>query len=141
MKSINECTLLGNITRDPDLRYTPNGNAVINFSVATNRQWIDKSSGEKKEAVDYHNVVFWGKVAEMIGQFATKGSRILVKGRLQTRSWEKDGVKKYTTEIIGNDFITFDKKAVGTKPSEGKLTTEKTVTANDLSSEQHDIPF
>jgi len=118
MRNINQVTLLGNITRSPEVRYTPNGNAVISFSIATNRDWTDKTSGEKKTAVDYHNIVFWGKVAELIAQYSEKGSRILVQGRLQTRSWDKDGVKRYTTEIIGNDFVLFDKKSGVAKPIE-----------------------
>ena len=119
MKCLNQATLLGNLTRDPELRYTPNGNAVIGFSIATNRQWTDKESGEKKEAVDFHDIVFWGKAAEIISQFVHKGTKILVQGRLQTRSWEKDGVKRYKTEIVGNDFVLFDKKPdVAAKPAE-----------------------
>lgn len=106
MRSINEVTILGNLTRDPDLRKTQGGKSVVSFSVATNREWYDKESQEKKEAVDYHNVVFWGKPAELIDQYSQKGSKILVKGRLQTRSYEdKEGNKKYVTEIIGSDFV------------------------------------
>ena len=127
MKSINQVTLLGNLTRNPELRYTPNGNAVIGFSIATNRQWTDKTSGEKKDAVDYHDIVFWGKAAEIINQYVKKGSKILVQGRLQTRSWEgKDNVKRYKTEIIGSDFVLFDKKPEGKQPAEEKPTTEET---------------
>ena len=111
MKSLNQVTLLGNLTRDPELRYTPNGNAVISFSIATNRQWFNKETQEKTEYVDYHDIVFWAKAAEIISQFVSKGSKILVQGRLQTRSWEgKDGVKRYKTEIVGNDFVLFGKK-------------------------------
>lgn len=110
MKNINQVTLLGNITKDPVLKYIPSGDAVINFSIATNRSWIDKTTKEKKEVAEFHNIVFWGKVAELINQYSGKGSRILVQGRLQTRSWEKDGVKRYITEIVGNDFVIFDKK-------------------------------
>jgi len=109
MKSINQVTLLGNITRDPELRYTPNENPVISFSIATNRQWVNKETQEKQEFTDYHDIVFWGKAAEIISQFVSKGSKILVQGRLQNRSWEgKDGVKRYKTEIIGNDFVLLD---------------------------------
>ncbi len=117
MKCLNQCTLLGNLTRDPELRYTPDGKAVISFSVATNRQWT-LESGEKKESTDYHDIVFWGKSAEIIGQFVKKGTKILIQGRLQTRSWEKEGQKRYKTEIVGDDFVLFDKMAepVSEKP-------------------------
>ena len=126
MKSLNQVTLLGNLTRDPELRYTPNGNPVIGFSIATNRQWTNKETQEKQEFVDYHDIVFWGKAAEIISQYIRKGSKILVQGRLQTRSWEgKDGIKRYKTEIVGNDFVLFGKKgdeapakAVPAKPEE-----------------------
>ena len=112
MKSINQVTLLGNLTRNPVLRYTPNGTAVINFSIATNRSYKDKETDEWKDLVDYHNIVFWSKSAEIISQYCLKGSKILVQGRLQTRSWEgKDGVKRYTTEIVGQDFILLTPKS------------------------------
>jgi single-strand DNA-binding protein len=146
LKSINQVTLLGNLTREPELRYTPSGNAVIGFSIATNRQWLDKETKEKKEAVDYHDIVFWGKSAEIISQFVGKGSKILVQGRLQTRSWEKEGIKHYKTEIVGDEFILFDKKQ-GTEPTatEGQPTEvvaepEMTGTKSDEVN-PNDIPF
>ena len=145
MKNINQCILLGNITRSPELKYTQTGTAILRFSIATNRQWTDKESGEKKEAVDYHNLVFWGKLAELVSQFTDKGSRILVQGRLQTRSWEKDGVKKYMTEIIGSDFVTFDKKSsekpVGDKPVEEEPVEETEKEKMDENINPEDIPF
>ncbi|MCK5016401.1 MAG: single-stranded DNA-binding protein [Candidatus Peribacteraceae bacterium] len=109
MHSVNQATLLGNLTRDPELRYTPSGNAVISFAIATNRYWKN-DAGEKQEAVDYHNIVFWGKAAEIIAQYVSKGNKIYIQGRLQTRSWEKDGVKKYSTEVVGKDFILLTPK-------------------------------
>ena len=149
MKSLNQCTLLGNLTRDPELRYTPNGNAVISFSIATNRQWFNKETQEKQEFVDYHDIVFWAKAAEIISQFVSKGSKILVQGRLQTRSWEgKDGVKRYKTEIIGNDFVLFGSKgdakpAGAVKPEEAPAEVEPEPTEGDKSEEVNpdDIPF
>ncbi len=100
---INKAIIYGNLTRDPELKALPNGNAVVNFSVATNETWKDKS-GAKQERVEYHNVVFYGKVAEVINQYCKKGSGIYVEGSMQTRSWEKDGVKQYKTEIVGSNF-------------------------------------
>lgn len=111
MKSINQVTLLGNLTRDPELRYTPSGTAVINFSIATNRSYKDKETDEWKEVADYHDVVFWAKSAEIIAQYLTKGKKVLVQGRLQTRSWEtKEGRKRYKTEVVGRDFILLSPK-------------------------------
>ena len=111
MKSVNSVTLLGNLTRDPDLRYTPSGAAVISFSIATNRSYKDKKTDQWVETADFHNVVFWAKAAEIISQFCFKGSKIYVVGRLQTRSWDdKQGVKKYKTEVVGRDFVLLTPK-------------------------------
>jgi len=106
MKSVNQVSLLGNLTRDPVLRHTASDTPVLSFSIATNREWFDKNTQEKKEAVDYHNIVFWGKAAEIINQFASKGKKMYITGRLQTRKWEnKEGATVYTTEVVGRDFI------------------------------------
>lgn len=126
MKSINQVTLLGNITRDPEMRYTPSGAAVINFSIATNRSYKDSTSGEYKEVADFHNVVFWAKAAEIIGQYCSKGDKICVQGRLQTRSWEaKDGSKRYTTEVVGQDFILLTPKGDTAEPAKEPETVSK----------------
>jgi single-strand DNA-binding protein len=103
---------MGNLTKDPVLKYTPNGVAVISFSMATNRTWIDKATGEKKEDVQYHNVVFWQKSAEVISQYVFKGNALLIQGRLQTRSWDdkQTGTKRYTTEIVGEAFWLLTQK-------------------------------
>jgi single-strand DNA-binding protein len=145
-KSINQVTILGNLTKDTDLRYTPNGNAVISFSIATNRQWINKETNEKQEAVDYHDIVFWGKAAEIISQFVRKGSKILVQGRLQTRSWEgKDEVKRYKTEIVGNDFILLDNKGKETPEKISVESTEEVMISEEgeekAEIDYNDIPF
>ncbi len=100
---LNRATIIGNLTRDPELKSTPAGVKVVNFSVATNRVWFDQNR-QKQEATDYHNVVAFGKPAETIAQYMKKGSSIYVEGRLQTRSWEQDGKKNYRTEIIADRF-------------------------------------
>ena len=98
-RSLNKVQLIGNLTRDPELRYTPAGTAVCTFSVATNRQWTT-DSGEKKEDAEFHRVVAWNKLAEICSQMLKRGSRVFVEGRLQTREWEgQDGNKRNTTEI------------------------------------------
>jgi len=114
--SLNRAQIVGNVTRDPELRYTPNGQAVCSFGVATNRRWKDKD-GNNQEQAEFHNIVSWGKLAELMGQLVHKGTKIYVEGRLQTRTWEgQDGNKRNRTEIVMDDFIVFTPK--GALPSE-----------------------
>jgi single-strand DNA-binding protein len=109
-RSLNRVQLIGNLTRDPELRYTPNGNAVVTFSLATNRNWTT-DSGEKREEVDFHRIVAWNKLAELCSQFLTKGRKVYVEGRLSTRNWTaQDGSQKSTTEVIIDDMILLDNK-------------------------------
>lgn len=110
MKDLNMVFLMGNLTRDPELRYTPSGQAVTTCTIATNRQWSDKDSGDKKEQAEFTDVVVWGKMAENVANYLKKGRRVHVIGRLQTRSWEaQDGSKKYKTEVIATDVTFLDK--------------------------------
>lgn len=99
-RGINRAILIGNLGNDPDLRYLPNGNAVCNVTLATSDSWKDKNTGQLQERTEWHRVVFFGKLAEIAGQYLRKGSKIYVEGRLQTREWEKDGIKRYTTEVV-----------------------------------------
>lgn len=103
-KDFNQAIILGNLTRDPELRQTPSGQSVASFAVATNRSWQDPQSGDKKDAVEFHDVVAWGKLGELVSNYLSKGRKVLVVGRLQTRSWEADGVKKQRTEIVATDI-------------------------------------
>lgn len=115
--SLNKVLLIGNLTRDPELRSTPSGQSVANFSVATNRVWKDPQSGEKKEAVEFHNIVMWRRLAEIAGQYLHKGSKIFLEGRLQTRSWQdQSGNKKYMTEIVAENMQMLDRKPQGGTP-------------------------
>lgn len=109
-RSLNRVQLIGNLTRDPELRYTPNGTAVCSFGLATNRSWtID--SGEKKDETEFHRIVAWNKLAELCSQFLAKGRKVYVEGRLQTRQWEgQDGAQKQSTEIVISDMILLDSK-------------------------------
>jgi single-strand DNA-binding protein len=100
---LNKVTLYGNLTRDPEVKALPSGQQVANFSIATNRTYKDKN-GQKQEQVEYHNVVAFGRTAEVIGQYVKKGRPLFVEGRLQTRSWETEGKKNYRTEIIVENF-------------------------------------
>lgn len=112
---LNRAIIIGNLTRDPELKSLPSGIRVASFSVATNRVWKDKN-GVKQENVDFHNIVVFGKQAEIVGQYMKKGSSILVEGRMQTRSWDDaSGVKKYRTEIIA-DRIQFGPRPTGAGP-------------------------
>lgn len=107
--SLNRAQLIGNLTSDPEVRQIPNGRTVASFSVATNSSWTD-SNGQKQDKAEFHNIVCWGKLAEIIGQFLKKGRKIYVEGRLQTRNWEgEDGVKRYRTEIVADNIIMLDK--------------------------------
>lgn len=109
---LNKAFVFGNLTRDPELRSLPSGVQVTSFSVATNRVWKDKE-GAKQEATEYHNIVVFGRQAETSAQYLKKGSSVLIEGRLQTRSWESDGVKKYRTEIVA-DRVQFGPRSAGT---------------------------
>jgi single-strand DNA-binding protein len=103
MASVNKVIIVGNLGRDPETRYMPNGEAVTNIAVATTESWKDKGSGEKKELTEWHRITFYRKLAEIAGQYLKKGSQIYVEGRLQTRKWtDKEGVERYTTEIIAD---------------------------------------
>lgn len=105
MAGLNKVQLIGNLGRDPEIRYTPSGVAVANFSIATSETWTDKNTQEKKTKTEWHRIVFWGRQAEVIGEYLSKGRQIYVEGKLQTRDWEKDGVKRYTTEVVGREFL------------------------------------
>jgi single-strand DNA-binding protein len=103
-RSLNKVLLIGNLTRDPELRYTPQGTAVASFGLATNREWV--SEGVKKEAADFHNIVAWNKLGELCSQLLGKGSKVYVEGRLQTRDWvNEDGQKRYKTEVVIDEMI------------------------------------
>lgn len=109
-RSLNRVQLIGNLTRDPELRYTPSGTAVCSFSIATNRSWTTEA-GEKKDEAEFHRIVAWNKLAEICSQFLVKGRKVYVEGRLSTRSWStQDGTQKSTTEIIISDMILLDSK-------------------------------
>ncbi|MCI0422481.1 MAG: single-stranded DNA-binding protein, partial [Acidobacteria bacterium] len=108
--SVNQVTLVGRLGKDPELKYTQGGDAVANFSVATDETWKDKS-GEKQQRTEWHNIVAWKKLAEICGQYLRKGSQVLIQGRLQTRKWEdKDGNTRYTTEIVASNLVMLGKK-------------------------------
>jgi single-strand DNA-binding protein len=105
MASVNKVILIGNLGRDPEVRYAPSGSAIANITLATTRSWKDKNSGEKVDETEWHRVVFYDRLAEIAGEYLKKGKQVYIEGRLKTRKWtDKDGVEKYTTEVIANEM-------------------------------------
>jgi single-strand DNA-binding protein len=149
--SVNKVILLGRLGQDPELKYTPGGAAVCNFSVATTEAWTDKQ-GQKQEKTEWHRIVVWGKLAELCNQYLAKGRQAFIEGRLQTRSWDdKDGTKRYTTEIMAStvQFIggattgannNVDKSYNQAAPATENVSQEYQI-ANDASFAADDIPF
>jgi len=128
MASLNKVILIGNVGTEPEMRYTPGGNPVTSFSVATNRRYTDSNS-ETKEETEWFRIVAWRKLAEQCNQFLAKGRRVYVEGRLRTRNWEgQDGQKRITVEVIANRVIFLDRQAIGAPPEETEI-------------EPSDIPF
>ena len=104
-RGVNKVILVGNLGKDPEVRYSPNGGAVANITIATSESWKDKTSGEKQEKTEWHRVVFFGRLAEIAGEYLKKGAQIYIEGRLQTRKWQdKEGKDRYTTEIVANEM-------------------------------------
>ena len=153
-RGINRVILIGNLGGDPDTRYLPNGNAVTNLTLATSDSWKDKQSGQMQERTEWHRVSLFGKIAEIAGQYLTKGSKVYIEGRLQTREWEKDGVKRYTTEVIvdmGGTMQMLDSRSDSTgepsqRPPQQRQPPKANAQANmqpepDYDSFDDDIPF
>jgi len=112
-RGLNKAILIGRLGKDPEIRYTQEGRAVANFTVATNEEWKDKNTGEKKERTEWHRIVAFGKLGEICGQYLAKGRLVYIEGRLQTRSYEQEGVTKYTTEIVAGDMQMLESKNAG----------------------------
>lgn len=147
-KGVNKVILIGNCGKDPDTRYMPNGNAVTNISVATAESWTDKQSGQKQERTEWHNVVFFGRLGEIAGEYLKKGSQIYIEGKLKTESYEKDGITRYTTKIIANSMQMLGAKSgsTGSATSAAQNSNQQTnaaqpaAMANDEDFDD-DIPF
>ncbi|MBI2414801.1 single-stranded DNA-binding protein [candidate division WWE3 bacterium] len=134
-RSVNKVILIGNLTRDPELKYTPQGHAVCTFGIATNREWV--TNGEKQEAADFHNIVAWNKLGEICSQFLTKGAKTYVEGRLQTRTWQgEDGKKNYKTEIVIDEMVILSGKG-----GEGVGASAKENTGAGEDSQLNDVTF
>lgn len=145
-RGINKVILIGNLGKDPEVRYTPSGLAVANITIATSEGWKDKQSGEMQEKTEWHRVVFYQRLAEIAGEYLRKGSKVYVEGRLQTRKWQdkNTGQDRYTTEIIASEMQMLDSKGGGSadssyeKPAAATGTTDS---APALDSFDDDIPF
>ncbi|MDD4271268.1 MAG: single-stranded DNA-binding protein [Patescibacteria group bacterium] len=130
--NLNKAMIIGNLTRDPEIRTTPTGQTVASFSVATNYVWTDQS-GQKRDKAEFHNIVAWRRLAEICGQYLKKGSKIYIEGRMQTRDWVgQDGVKRYRTEIIAENMIMLDRAGAGTggsfsRPEEPPMPSEPVI--------------
>jgi len=139
-RSLNRVMLIGNLTRDPELRYTPRGTAVCTFGLATNRSWQPSDGGERQEAAEFHRIVAWQKLAELCAQLLFKGRKAFLEGRLQTRTWTgKDGQERTTTEIVIDNMIILDSRRregeggtrVFKSPSANKITADNKTTVKD----------
>ena len=114
-RGINKVILIGNLGKDPETRYMPNGGAVTNITVATSETWKDKQSGQAQERTEWHNVVFFNRLAEIAGEYLKKGSKVYLEGSLRTRKWQdKSGADRYTTEIVASEMQMLDSRAGGT---------------------------
>jgi single-strand DNA-binding protein len=119
MGDLNKVMLIGNLTKDPEAKTLPSGQSLSNFSLATNRTWKDKD-GSKKEQAEFHNIIAWGKLAEICNQYLKKGAKVYIEGRLQTRSWDdQNGVKKYRTEIIAENLSMLSSRGTSTSTGSG----------------------
>ncbi len=118
-RGVNKVILVGHLGKDPEVRYSPNGGAVTNITLATSESWKDKTSGEKQERTEWHRVVFFGRLAEIAGEYLKKGAQIYLEGRLQTRKWQdKEGQDRYTTEIVANEMQMLGSRAGQGAPAE-----------------------
>jgi len=141
MASLNKVMLIGNLGKDPDLRFTASGQAVTSFSLATSEKFKDKTSGEWVERTEWHKITLWGKLAELAGEYLSKGKTVYIEGRLQTRKYEKEGVTHYTTEIVGDkmEFLSAKGEKSGGETSSAPKTSGAGYDERPMMEE--DIPF
>lgn len=152
-RSLNKVMLIGNLTKDPVVRYTGKGTAVASFSIATNRTWVDPSSNEKVDDVEFHNLVVWNKLAEVVEQYMKKGDKGYFEGRLQTRKWQgEDGNDRYSTEVVVENLVMLggrgagssysdDDEAPARKPSKKSSSKKSDTSVTEVEDISDDIPF
>ncbi len=145
-RGVNKVILIGNLGNDPDIRYTADGKAVANISIATSDQWKDKNTGEQQEKTEWHRVVFFGRLAEIVGEYLKKGSQVYVEGRLQTRKWQdKEGHDRYTTEVVASEMQMLGTRGGGSasfeqSPPQEEIV-EKSASKKPAEDFDDDIPF
>ena len=140
MGGLNKVMIIGRLGKDPEMRYTADGVAIANFSIATSEDWKDKNTGEKREKTEWHRIVAFRRLAEVCGEYLTKGKQVYIEGKLQTRAWEKDGVKRYTTEILADKMQFLDTKS--DSGSQGAAASDTAAYDNYINSQSDDdIPF
>ena len=138
--NLNKAMIIGNLTRDPELRTTSGGQSVTSFGVATNQVWTDQQ-GQRQEKAEYHNIVAWGKLAEICSQYLAKGRKVYIEGRLQTRDWEgQDGVKRNRTEIVAENMIMLDRGSGARTPAEASNEAPP-IAIGEEEVKKEDIPF
>ncbi|MEX2008046.1 MAG: single-stranded DNA-binding protein [Candidatus Spechtbacterales bacterium] len=139
--NLNKAIIIGNVTADPEVRSTPSGQQVANFSVATNRMWTDRSTNEKQQKTEFHNVVAWGRLAEIVGQYLQKGGLVMIEGRIETRSWEdqNSGQRRYRTEIIAEN-MQLGPRGAGQGGGTGRPTASSSAAQSSRKDEDDDLP-
>lgn len=140
MNGINKAIIVGTLGADPESRYTPNGTAIASFRVATNEEWNDKQTGEKKSRAEWHRIEAFGKLAEICGEYLKKGSQVYIEGKLRTDEYEKDGVKRYSTKIIANEMQMLGGKPEGSAQPP-RSTRQQPPTHDEAPVDEDEIPF
>ena len=150
MASVNKVIIVGNLGRDPEVRYSPDGAAICNLSLATTSQWKDKASGERREETEWHRVVLYNRLAEIAGEYLKKGRSLYLEGRLKTRKWQdKDGQDRYTTEVVANEMQMLGGRSAGSSPAsdmssqfnQSQPASASKPAAKDFDDFDDDIPF
>lgn len=143
-RGVNKVIVLGNACADPEGRFLPSGGAVTNLTIATSEQWKDKNTGQKQEKSEFHRVVFFNRLAEIVNEYVKKGSKLYIEGSLRTRSWEQDGVKKYATEIVASEMQMLDsRESQGNAPQQApqQRAPQQQAAPSDFSEFDDSIPF
>ncbi|HBE92648.1 MAG TPA: single-stranded DNA-binding protein [Gammaproteobacteria bacterium] len=150
-RGVNKVILVGNLGKDPEVRYSPNGNAVANITLATSEQWKDRNTGEQQEKTEWHRIVFFNRLAEIVGEYLKKGSQVYVEGKLQTRKWQgQDGQDRYTTEVVANEMQMLGGRQGGgggdqwssSKPATGgQQDSSAPAAGGDMGDFDDDVPF
>jgi len=140
-RGINKVIIVGNLGKDPERREMPSGGGVTNITLATSETWKDKNTGEAQEKTEWHRVVFFGKLADIVAEYLRKGSKVYIEGSLKTREWEKDGIKRYTTEIVAKEMQMLDSRGQSEPQEQPQQQQQVTQVDNNFDNFDDDIPF